>query len=374
METLREFFIEELLEKRRMNCRFNLGESGFQNLRLGELVERLGIGWDQLAEVGLDDAPNVGREDLREEIAKLYPSTKKENVLVTTGTSEAIYLFLASVLRKNDVVRLFWPSFQSLYEIPLSLGCQIERVNILGKNTLDVRELLSQKAKLYILNHPHNPSGLMISKSDQEFLRKSILENPNVFYLFDEHYRFLDPSPEVFSGAMISKNSFATGSITKCFGVVGLKIGWIVGEKSFLQKLRSFKDYLTHTVNPISEFLCLEILRKRKLLLDPLVSRLEKNKMVLLENLKTFRSIDFAKYIPLQSGIVSFVPLRKTVKGEIVCKSLEYVNRLYEDTGVFLLPGTDFEEEGYVRVGLGTNEKSFALAIEAWRNWDQENF
>ncbi|EMO02929.1 hypothetical protein LEP1GSC116_0608, partial [Leptospira interrogans serovar Icterohaemorrhagiae str. Verdun HP] len=61
------------------------------------------------------------------------------------------------------------------------------------------------------------------------------------------------------------------------FGVMGLRIGWMTGPKELIEKARSFKDYLTHTVSPISEFLTLQILQNRTHLVNPIKTSILNN-------------------------------------------------------------------------------------------------
>ncbi|MCX8000548.1 MAG: pyridoxal phosphate-dependent aminotransferase, partial [Leptospiraceae bacterium] len=150
----REFFIEDRLEKYRLEAECNLGESGFRNFTLGYVCDFLGISFDDLKSISLADSPNKGREDLRKEIASLYEGITSEEVLVTTGTSEALFLFFSLVLSKDDVVRYLSPAFQALYEIPLTLSASLDAVPISG-NEIFVEELFKSYAKLVIINHPH---------------------------------------------------------------------------------------------------------------------------------------------------------------------------------------------------------------------------
>lgn len=359
----REFFIEDRLEKYRLEAECNLGESGFRNFTLGDICNSLEISFDELKSISLADSPNRGREDLREEISQLYENITSEEILITTGTSEALFLFFSLVLSPNDVVRYLSPAFQALYEIPLALGAKIEPVLVKG-NEIIVDELFQSPAKLVIINHPHNPTGATLS--EKEILKlKQILNSWDGYVLFDEHYRFLDYEQELgFSGAGLGKKVFATGSITKSFGVTGLRIGWLVGDKTILDKARSFKDYLTHTVNPISEFLALRLLQNKKKFLKPIRETLQKNLKVFLEIVPQLPSIQ--SFVPPKGGLVSFLKLRQGLF------SREYADALYKNTGVFVLPGADFETEGYIRVGLGETHERFVNGFYKWLKWDSK--
>ncbi|WCL48632.1 pyridoxal phosphate-dependent aminotransferase [Leptospira sp. GIMC2001] len=405
----REFFIEDRLEKFRLESVCNLGESGVRNFDLDSLLNALDIPISSLGKIPLHDSPNSGRQDLREEIANLYDTNvTPDNILVTTGTSEALFILFNLLLEKGDQVSLFWPAFQALYEIPLMLGCKIDKIfpnqmnsefaiqakglshanfdiasnlnasisNVSNPNfsdqsskkwnpnkaSLGVTHLFKTKPKLAIINHPHNPTGYSMNDTDWKFLENY---NEESFVIFDEHYRFLDFEKDLTrSGALMHPNFLATGSITKCFGVVGLKIGWIVAKENLIAQARSFKDYLTHTVNPISEFLALEILKQRKKIIEPIRNKVIDNIQYMRNNYHKIPSIE--EYHEPSAGLVCFAKLQPGILSE------KYADELYNNTGVFILPGKNFEEEGYIRIGFGEEPDRFRKGIDSWIQWENE--
>lgn len=361
-----EFWIEERLEKYRKIAPCNLGESGIRNVTLGELLSNLNLSIDVLNSISLEDSPNRGDFTLRSEIAKLYPGLDADRVLVTTGTGEALYILFHILCKKGSVVSYFSPAFQALYEIPKMIGAKLEPVSLLKnleKNSIldsSVFELFEKGKDLVIFNHPQNPSGLSLDLNSIETIRKMAHLHKG-WILFDEHYRFLDFQNDLgWTGAGLTEHTVSTGSITKCFGVMGLRIGWMTGPKELIEKARSFKDYITHTVSPISEFLTLQILQNRTHLVNPI-------KTSILNNIRFFESI--WKQLPgLEcftrpgGGVVSFVKLKKGIF------SSRYADLLLDQCGVFVLPGRDFECEGWIRIGFGETNERFQAGIERWKS------
>jgi aspartate/methionine/tyrosine aminotransferase len=121
---LRTFFMEDFLEGSRFRARFNLGESGARHATVRELLAGSGVSdaaaSDAFLGTLLRDSPNWGRDDLRDRIAAMHPGATREDVLVTTGTSEALFLLFRQLRPKK--LALVVPAFQLLYEIPQSLG------------------------------------------------------------------------------------------------------------------------------------------------------------------------------------------------------------------------------------------------------------
>lgn len=268
---LSEFLMEDWLEKHRFSARFNAGESGHRSHSLASFLAGLQPDFsfsllEALAEVMLCDAPNMGMDELRVAVASQHPGSSPENVLITTGTSEAILLLLRQLKPKK--VAVIAPAFQLLTEIPKSLGAKIlplpvswDEHGIPNADLTHWCELLSsEKPDVFILNHPHNPSGLVFGDFEMGCLLEAA-ESVGCVVVGDEHYRFLSGLQPTVGKTIYGPGRFVTGSFIKCAGTPGLRIGWCVGDSETLRAMQSEKNYLTHTVNPLSQILALWFLQ-----------------------------------------------------------------------------------------------------------------
>lgn len=353
----REFFIEDRLERFRLKAFCNLGESGLSHFLLEEVMGMGQITWNDLAQIPMNDSPNQGSLVLRQAIADLYPGVSPEQVLVTTGTGEALYLAFHVALPPKAKVALVWPAFQALYEIPKMLGAEIIRVP--HEKAFLASTWKDMDADLYIINHPHNPTGKTFVDSEWDALFTQFREQRKTV-LFDEHYRFLPSTGSLGRTGVDPKHSFyGTGSFTKCFGVTGLRVGWLVAEESFIKRARSFKDYLTHTVSPISERIALALLNSKESFLPQIQNRVREN-IRLFDSL--WKELPHTKFFTApEGGLVGWLELENGISSEL------YADRLFEKTGVFVLPGINFEEEGYLRIGFGEREDKMKEGLSRWR-------
>jgi len=255
-----------------------------------------------------------------------------------------------------------FPAFQSLYEVPKAIGAEVRFWNLdFEKNFIpDIKELeqlIDNKTKLIILNSPHNPTGIVLKKPLLKQIA-TLAKTKNIKIIADEHYRFLPLNKEqkiIDSLRDIDKNIICTGSFIKCFGLMGLRIGWIIADQNLLKKCRDYKDYLTHVTPPISDFLAEKaLLNKEKLIKrsQDIVKQNYKNLTAWLKNNTLF------KWVPAEAGVVTFLKFKQKTNSEDFCK------QLIKKQEVFLLPGTSFEMEGYVRLGFGYAQDNFKEALK----------
>ena len=266
--TLRPFLMESWLEEWRFKARYNLGESGHRARTVEEFLCDAGVSAEEASRrflaTPLFDSPNRGREDLRDAIAAIHPRATRENVLVTTGTSEALFLLFRALAPKS--VALLLPAFQLLYEVPERMGARIVGLPVrwsecgepLAPWSLWFEILERERPEVVVFNHPHNPSGLVFSESELEALRAFCVER-SMHLAADEHYRFLSTESVPLGPTCYdpTKPMAVTGSFIKCSGTPGLRVGWCVGSEELLDTLQNEKNYTTHTVNPVAEWMAL---------------------------------------------------------------------------------------------------------------------
>ncbi|WP_141324306.1 pyridoxal phosphate-dependent aminotransferase [Myxococcus sp. AB025B] len=379
MEPLRSFFMEDYLEGSRFTARYNLGESGGRPVTVGELLTGSGVSPDEASAVFLStllrDSPNWGRADLRDLVAAMHPGATRENVLITTGTSEAL-LLLFRQLRPRKVA-LAWPAFQLLYELPMQQGAQVVRLPVRwderGRPSIDAGDwaarLERERPDVVILNTPHNPSGLVLDAGLLDTVAKWADAN-GATVVGDEHYRFLS-SEDAVLGATVYRpgtRSFVTGSFIKCLGCPGLRIGWCVGDTAMLARMQNEKNYTTHTVNPVTEWISYEVLKD---LHSPALKRAREDWLQNRRTLAAFLERSRGVYgTAPQGGLVTCIGVKGALEPAAFTSRLEALAA----EGVFVLPLSAMEvgdpngshplERGHgFRLGLGAEPAHFAEAL-----------
>jgi aspartate/methionine/tyrosine aminotransferase len=344
----------------------NLAESGCEDFHLAEYLSLCGAGLEHLGDLWLGNNDTRGSARLREAIAACYERVDLSEVLVANGTSEALFAFFNELLEPGDEVLVPVPAFQCLHEVPRAIGCRVRELPLLEHegHRLDLdrlAEAVTDETALLVINTPQNPLGFALDEGE---LRRvgEIAAVHDAHLLFDEHYRFLplgpgtEPLPSGYDVCRpIHAKTWATGSMIKCFGVVGIRIGWLLGDTGLLARCRDFKDYLSHTIPLVTDRLAALGLEH----LDAIVAAKKRDILPNLEALEAFMArrastFDFARP---EGGVVCFPRLRPPVDAAAFCR------RLVTEEGVSLLPGSGFGVAGHVRINFGVGRGRFAEAL-----------
>ncbi len=341
---------------------YNLGESSVENHSFDELLT-LTSTHNLIGQVSLDNNPTHGSLLFRQAIADQYEHVTADDVLVTLGTTEAIYLYFHSRYKAKANVVVPVPTFHVLHEVPEMLGYEVRKLDLKLEDgfhlDLDaLSELVDENTRTIILNTPHNPTGVVYTDEEIQAVI-DLAEKYDVDILADEHYRFLpshqaDPLPSIYGR---SSKVVALGSIGKCFGCIGLRVGWIIATPEVIQACHLFKDYTTHTVSPIIDFISAHVLLNKDKFLPRYQDYIKAN------------MLHFENFMEKQQGRINWVkPDAGTIAFPYFCEenmnSQVFTKQLVEQQGVLLLPGEAFDMPKHFRIALGVNPEFFQQALE----------
>jgi aspartate/methionine/tyrosine aminotransferase len=367
MTQLRDFKLEVYFDRYEFSAPYLLAQSDCESMTISELLalepgaeQRLMDGW-----LGYTEGP--GNPELRALVASLYTGMREEHIFMHTGAQEAIFAYMNVLLEPGDQVICLYPTYQSLFEVALSKGCELARWHL--KDTGDrwaidfdeLRALIKQNTKLIVVNTPNNPTGYTFSKGEIDELC-SIASAEGIPIFADEVYKGLELDGEERPWiADIYDRATSLGVLSKAYGLAGLRIGWVASkDTALLDRMLRFKHYLSICNSAPSEYLSLIALRQGSKLLA-------RNREIIRENLSLadafFKRCGglFANHPP-QCGPVAFHRMNREGSMEQFCEDL------VQKSGVLLLPSAVYDYPGpYFRMGYG--RKGFAEALRRFEDY-----
>jgi len=316
--------------------------------------------------LGLDYRENKGDENLRELIAAEYDRLSASDIQVTSGGSEGIYLLMHTQLNPGDRIIVETPIYQSLFQVPEDLGAEVAWLPLAAgegfvpdPNRLETL-LKEKKTKMVVINHPHSPTGSVLTKTLLEDLG-GLAERYGALLVSDEVYWgvFYDPADRIPHAADLFENAVTIGDMTKPYGLGGLRVGWLASRRrDILDAASTMKDYTTMCASAPSEYLSVLALEHR----DAII---KKNMVIARENISRFNDLvtksgGTLSWTPPRGGYTGFVKL--DVPGRDV---REFCIELIEKKDVLLLPGDVFGDPGRFRIGVGTPLDAFQRGTDA---------
>ncbi len=354
------FALERFFARHEFAARHLLCASDCESMTVAELLALEPGASERLAGLRLGYTESPGSPSLREAISRLYQSVRADEVLVTAGAEEAIFLFMHAALSPGDRLVVHQPCYQSLSEVARSVGCAVVPWTAREEDgwALDVEELpkLAAGARAMVLNLPHNPTGWLMDRTRFESAVRLAHERGIVLFS-DEVYRGLEAAPakRLPAAADLSTSAVSLGVMSKTYGLPGLRIGWVATRNApLLRRMAELKDYTTICSSAPSELLAEMALRHAEDLAARSRRTIETN-LALLDGLFARRAAILSWKRPL-AGPIGFP---RFLGGD----AEDFCRRVLEEEGVLLAPGRLFGDAGsHFRIGFGRVSLPAALA------------
>ena len=212
-------------------------------------------------------APLFGIKELREEISRKFNSQYQvdyhpdSEINITAGATQGIFTVISAFVEKEDEVIIFEPAYDCYEPAIILNGGIVKNVKMLYPdyeiNWNEVRNLVSEKTKMMVINNPNNPSGKILKQSDIDELIK-IVKDTNIIILSDEVYENItfDGKPHLTLAKYqeLKERTFVVGSFGKLLHITGWKIGYILAPEQLMKEFRKVHQYNVFCVNTPAQF------------------------------------------------------------------------------------------------------------------------
>jgi aspartate/methionine/tyrosine aminotransferase len=336
--------------KTQSGARFNLATSGLANLSLKDLDVSL----EDLEITGLT---GYGYEPLIRELTERY-RVDARNIVTAAGTSFANHLAMAALVDSGDEVLIERSTYEPILALARYLGATVRRFDRSYKDGFQIRreeieKQVNNRTRLIVLTNFHNPSGVSTpesSLSEVGALAKSV----GARVLVDEVYQemLFEDSPA--SAFHLGPEFIATSSLTKAYGLSGLRCGWIFAEAGLAERMWRLNDLFAATPVHAGERLSVIAFKQLGQLAARAKKRLDTNR----ERLNQFLdSRDDLEAIRPATGSIMF-PRVKSGRAE---QLFELLREKYETS---VVPGRFFEMPDHFRIGLGGEPELLVAGLE----------
>ena len=353
MSEFQPFAMERMMSRHEQDVAYNLSESGVHPMPLRELISDDPAIVDELLDTELNYPHANGIPELRQRIAALYPGATADNVLVTTGAIEANYNTVRTLLSPGDGIAIMLPNYMQVWGLAKNHGLSLDTFRLHEQTgwSIDAGELdeaVGDNTRLVAVCNPNNPTGHILSEKEMEQIIAAA-DRVGAWILADEVYagaeRETDEQTPSFYGRY--HKVIATGSISKAYGLPGLRIGWVVGPSDIVGQVWARHEYTTIAATMLSNKLATIALSSdvRPRIIERTRGYIRRGYPVLEEWMNRRQGI--LETTPPQAAAIAFIRYRMDIN------STDFTERLRKEKSVLIVPGDHFGMDRFVRVSFG---------------------
>lgn len=328
--------------------------------------------------------PTAGLKSLQTSIINFYErefgtSYKPSNVMATSGGKQAIYNAVVASVNPGDDVLLHTPYWVSFPEIVNFTGANVVAIDTEETDFVltaeQVKNSITPKTKLIIVNSPGNPSGRVIPSSEFRKIVEVCAEH-NVLIISDECYlKFVYPPAEVFSTATLPRElqDFVciAGTFSKTFAMTGWRVGYTIANENWTKAMAKLQSHSTSHPTSFAQQACAEALNnwdETNAALQEMLVEYTKRRAYLVEALRETCDLKCAEP---EGAFYAFPNLRGCLNDKVKT-SADFCDKLLKEKHVVITDGEGFGANGFARISYAASMERLQEAIERIRQLIEE--
>jgi len=318
--------------------------------------------------------PSIGTQDLREAIAAKFQKDnglayKPNQIVVSCGAKHSLFNIIQVLVDDGDEVLFqspYWVSYPEMVKAAGGKSVVIPTSAISGyKITPELlKEYITPKTKMLILNSPSNPTGVMYHK--QELLKiAEICVAHKIYVISDEIYEKLIYDNNVFTsiaslGREIFDLTLTVNGVSKAYAMTGWRIGYAAGATEIMEYIKKYQDHSTSNPTSISQVAALEALKASQESTDQMCQVFKKRRDLMLQCLDHVPELS---YIRPEGAFYVFCDFSKVGDAALIAK------QILDEVKVAGIPGDGFGAPNYIRFSFATSEARIQEGISRVAKW-----
>jgi len=320
---------------------------------------------------------NAGILPLREAISKKMEKKKcikydpVSEIMVTSGGVEALYLSMKVILNPGEEVLMGAPYFPNYLGQIYMCGAVPNIVTLLEEdgfqyNVENLRNAITDKTKILLLNSPSNPTGSVTSEETLKEIAKLCIEK-DLYLITDEVYQdFIYGDVKYYSIASyegMKERTVIVDSFSKTYAMTGWRCGIVLGPSYLVSQMVKIQENIVSCVNTPTQYGAIAALEGPQDTLKYMVEQYDANRNMVLKEINSMPGLSCTA---LQGAFYAFINIKKTG-----LSSEEFAINLLKEGKVVVVPGSGFGEagEGYVRISYVSSKEETIEGLKRIRSF-----
>jgi len=305
--------------------------------------------------------PTAGEPQLREAIAQKFQrdsglNYQPTNVIVTNGGKHSIFNLVLALVNPGDEVIIpapYWVSYPEMVKIAGGKPVIVPTTEETGYKITpaQLRSAITEKTKLFVMNSPSNPTGMVYSLSELEELAAIIVEKDilvvsdeiyeKIVYDDTKHFSIASLNPEIYRRTLIS-NGFA-----KAYAMTGWRVGYLVGAEEIIKACNLIQDHATSNVCTFAQYGAIAALNSDQSCVEVMRQSFAERRAIIYDLINAIPGISCCQP---QGAFYMFVNISQTG-----LNSLDFCNGLLQTQQVAVIPGIAFGDDHHIRISYATD-------------------
>lgn len=321
-----------------------------------------------------------GIPELKQAIAQKF---KRDNnlqyelnqIIVAVGGKQAIYNLCEAILNPEDEVLIPAPYWVSYPDIVMLTGANPVVIPSTYKNhykitPADLKNAITPKTKLLILNSPSNPSGVAYTLDELKALADVLKDYPDILIMTDDIYEhiiwsskfvnILDANPDFIDRTIV------INGVSKVYAMTGWRIGYAAGPKSIIGAMKTIQSQSTSNPCSIAQKAAVAALNGSDETVKEMVQAFHARHDYLVNALKSIQGVHV---IPADGTFYLFPNVSEIIEKKGFANDIEFANALLQETGIALVPGSAFGCEGSIRLSFATSMEILEDAMQRFKHF-----
>ncbi|MBD2504711.1 pyridoxal phosphate-dependent aminotransferase [Anabaena azotica] len=314
--------------------------------------------------------PAAGEPKLKEAIARKLQKDnnldyKPENVIVTNGGKHSLYNLIVALIDPGDEVIIPSPYWLSYPEMVTLVGGKSVIVPTDASTGYKItpeqlRKAITPKTKLFVLNSPSNPTGMVYTPEEIKALAEVVVD-ADIYVVSDEIYEKIlyDGAQHISIGSLgkeIFDRTLISNGFAKAYSMTGWRIGYLAGPWEIIKAASTIQGHSTSNVCTFAQYGAIAALEDSQDCVEEMRLAFAKRRQVMLDGLNSIPGLSTAKP---DGAFYLFPDISKTG-----LKSLEFCDALIEEHQVAVIPGIAFGADNNIRLSYATDLATIEKGLE----------
>lgn len=290
----------------------------------------------------------------------------KDEIIVTVGANEAVFLAFMAVLNPGDEVLIPNPSWSHYFYCAelaeaKSVSYPILKENDFNIDIADIESRITSKTKMIVINTPHNPTGAMCDKETLQEIA-DLAKKHDLIVLSDEIYEKLIYGDSVHTSIAslpdMGERTFIVNGFSKAYSMTGWRVGYIAGPKAYIDAMVRVHQYTVTCATSFAQLGATAALTESQQCVEDMRAEFDQRRQLVVESIN---KMDQLKVIEPKGAFYAFVDI-----SQLELTDTEAAHYYLHEAGVAMVPGSVFGEygTGYLRVAFSNSYDNIKKAME----------